>query len=1001
MRGPNANRPRPGFSRVAIVLLAGLASSVLSLNVRPALGPAAASAAEAARLDWSRWRAIPVYHDGRIMPLDTFARLAVETICNRERPKLRLAGAVPPEEFESAALAGARTLFPGDQPRTFDPVELLFSWFTEPEKWEDVPFLIAEHNELREQIIGLPSTNEEGEHLKYISPRQFMESDGLAAWLEEASDRERQARAEGRALEFSGVDSKANDLFAAYRLFRLLTFSPTLDLTARGSFQQQLEVVLETWQQLEPELALFSQVGEKGGLDEQIARAQQALAELHQAANRANVPFAAVEPPAAALTASARVLAEQFAAFQQRLTEQPPEWSADQLQKARATMAQLTIRMRRLADQADQLELSFYKNDSKAKMCVVPAMRPDALEADRDTGVPPQPWLDLQTLLTGSPRVLRDYPAAEVAAVRAAFEQFRRAYLERAERPNDFVEFQARFADSLYALGTAIEPRRLELPIKNRDADQIAYTAYPPVGFTSTEVRYNHLQPFLWSWVISLLATSCFVLMLIGIRSPRVYWTGITILGIGLIWAAYGFGMRVAITGWAPVTNMYETVVFVPFIVSLMGAWFALLPLTWNGLVNAWRMTELPLAQPRFGEGHTPTGEQLDFMPAARWRLARWLLVGPRLALTALAVWMLSMAPYAAGDRTVINLLPNVAVEQSLPTGNDLLTWLTGLCVLVPTAWFAPRLVLAGVLAPVVIPLTVRRTQGGSRRALMPQVIRRWPFGLAATFVAFFGAFIAWYSPVLDGEFKPLQPVLRDNFWLLIHVLTIVSSYGAGALAWGLGNIALGYYLLGRYRNPSAGEVAAAQRMAALGHTPTLARHAPEPCSDLASFVYKSAQVAVVLLAAGTILGALWADVAWGRFWGWDPKEVWALISLLVYLAFLHARLAGLVGNFGLCAGAVAGATAIIMSWYGVNFYLGVGLHSYGFGAGGQWWVMGAVAVNWAFLGAATLRYMAETRPRPFDPDRQPPEGAAALPHRAGHSDTASESGAEPARSSR
>ena len=89
-------------------------------------------------------------------------------------------------------------------------------------------------------------------------------------------------------------------------------------------------------------------------------------------------------------------------------------------------------------------------------------------------------------------------------------------------------------------------------------------------------------------------------------------------------------------------------------------------------------------------------------------------------------------------------------------------------------------------------------------------------------------------------------------------------------------------------------------------------------------------------MAAGTILGGLWADVSWGRFWGWDPKEVWALISLLTYLAILHGRYAGWFGDFGLAVGSVLGATAIVFSWYGVNFVLGVGLHSYGFGAGGQ-----------------------------------------------------------------
>ena len=124
-------------------------------------------------------------------------------------------------------------------------------------------------------------------------------------------------------------------------------------------------------------------------------------------------------------------------------------------------------------------------------------------------------------------------------------------------------------------------------------------------------------------------------------------------------------------------------------------------------------------------------------------------------------------------------------------------------------------------------------------------------------------------------------------------------------------------------------------------------------------------KVAVLLLAAGIILGALWADKAWGRFWGWDAKEVWSLITLLAYLAILHARYIGWCGNFGLAVTAVLGFTSIIMAWYGVNHVLGSGLHSYGQGAGGQWEVTIAVAANWVFVVLAALRYTAQRAPQP------------------------------------
>ncbi|MBI3468321.1 MAG: cytochrome c biogenesis protein CcsA [Planctomycetes bacterium] len=407
---------------------------------------------------------------------------------------------------------------------------------------------------------------------------------------------------------------------------------------------------------------------------------------------------------------------------------------------------------------------------------------------------------------------------------------------------------------------------------------------------------------------------------------------------------------------------MYETVIYVPFFVSVLGVWFALLPLTWPSLQRVWALTGIPdsLNPVKLARG------QAD-LPPGQLSLANLLMLIPRAALSVVVFFMLAIEPYAAGGRTIINLLPNRDVGATFPGTNDLLTWAVGLCVLVPAVWYLPRAILALFGGLLITPFAV----SGRLRELMPQVYRQRHFAMSAIFVGFLGWLIALYgslgsASVLNSEFSPLQPVLRDNFWLTIHVLTIVSSYGAGALAWGLGNLALGYYLFGRYRDPvspvefsedhrPAGDMAAAP--IATGRRP------PDECHTLAHFTYKAMQVAVLLLAAGTILGGLWADVSWGRFWGWDPKEVWALISLLVYLAILHGRYAGLFGNFGLALGSVLGATAIAMSWYGVNFVLGAGLHSYGFGdsAQGQWYVAGVVALDWLFMIAAAVRYLVET----------------------------------------
>ncbi|MCC7343453.1 MAG: cytochrome c biogenesis protein CcsA [Deltaproteobacteria bacterium] len=184
---------------------------------------------------------------------------------------------------------------------------------------------------------------------------------------------------------------------------------------------------------------------------------------------------------------------------------------------------------------------------------------------------------------------------------------------------------------------------------------------------------------------------------------------------------------------------------------------------------------------------------------------------------------------------------------------------------------------------------------------------------------------------ILDPAIDPLVPVLRSNYWLTIHVLTITLSYAAFALALGVGNASLGYYIF----KPQAKE-----RIERLNY-----------------FLYRSMQVGVILLAAGTILGGVWANASWGRFWGWDPKEVWALIALLGYLAILHGRFAGWLRGFGLALGSVLAFLLVLMAWYGVNFILGVGLHSYGFSSGGATGMATFVGIELLWVGFATLRY--------------------------------------------
>jgi hypothetical protein len=116
-------------------------------------------------------------------------------------------------------------------------------------------------------------------------------------------------------------------------------------------------------------------------------------------------------------------------------------------------------------------------------------------------------------------------------------------------------------------------------------------------------------------------------------------------------------------------------------------------------------------------------------------------------------------------------------------------------------------------------------------------------------------------------------------------------------------------------------------------------------------------QLTVLLLATGTFLGGWWAAEAWGRFWGWDPKEVGALFALVCYVIPLHARYIGWVREFGLAVSAILCFGAILVSWYVINFVLAAGLHSYGFGGGGGPWVLWSVLLNLLWVSWTALRY--------------------------------------------
>lgn len=167
-------------------------------------------------------------------------------------------------------------------------------------------------------------------------------------------------------------------------------------------------------------------------------------------------------------------------------------------------------------------------------------------------------------------------------------------------------------------------------------------------------------------------------------------------------------------------------------------------------------------------------------------------------------------------------------------------------------------------------------------------------------------AHLSW----MDPEITNIVPVL-NSYWLSIHVSVISASYGFFGLGALLGFLNLTLLFFRNEKNRIA-----------LGETITQLSHIIEMTLILGLF----------LVSIGTFLGGIWANESWGRYWGWDPKETWALVTILVYAFIAHMRFVpGLKGAFAFNFAALIGFSSVIMTYFGVNFYLS-GLHSYGKG---------------------------------------------------------------------
>ena len=192
----------------------------------------------------------------------------------------------------------------------------------------------------------------------------------------------------------------------------------------------------------------------------------------------------------------------------------------------------------------------------------------------------------------------------------------------------------------------------------------------------------------------------------------------------------------------------------------------------------------------------------------------------------------------------------------------------------------------------------------------MQSIDKKYLYGTLSSSISGFILLLIASKFAMEGDtMKVLIAVLNSNFWLSTHVIAEMIGYAGVSLAGLLGH----FYLIKSVNNPEY--------------------KTDEELKFLNKTILGMVGFGLLFTFLGTMLGGVWADQSWGRFWGWDPKENGALLIILWTAITLHARIAGYIKEFGTAIFAILGTVVVMVSWFGVNL-LGVGLHSYGFTEG-------------------------------------------------------------------
>ena len=806
---------------------------------------------------------LPMMHEGRIKPLDTVAREEVKQIYTRETITL-------------AAEDGKAIT-------TWAPVAAFFDWTVRPKFWDAQPIIAVEYLPLKrfllaeeikaalESVAGKPSTSE-GDRARLRS---------LAAGAEiEAGE----LRAVVRDSKLAEADALAVEKLAARVGEETKWLSPedleTADVTVDGK-----KTPFVTW---------LDELTRRGGRSGGMTGGKPKLTDVEQKGFDVGVKLAHY-----------RAIRDREPMGLVPLLAMPRPYNKAMLDYSTRAVDKMKEKGERDLGPLEYESvgnLYKYLNDIPGKDRAMPGTNKDFDARYTEWLKEKSAWVPLGVIRQAPVEELASagYPAEKVEAFRVAFKAMEDEEMANPGRATERPA--AALIEAARSLGGAVNA-----------------SLYPTADAMGLEFHFNDLAPFFKApiaygigavlLVFSLISTNFGASMKLesafGRLSRLLYLGGIAGFAAGIGLEAYGFTLRVRISGWAPVTNMYETVIWVAMISSVLG-------LVLEGI---YRKTYAALSAS-----------------------------GIAMVLTALAA-------------TVPLLDPDIPQLPPVLRSNF---WLSIHVLTIVSSYAAFALAMALGLAATSLYLTATYKRSATFAELLAPMLPGLPIlGLGIA------GLMAYYGRIGSG------PVFRDyGFWPSLAVGS-VGFVMVASVPFAIVGELINRAIFRPDLNLDEAAVATTDPFRASTPAPVPAGAArPKPdartramqstaaqIKPISNFIYRSMQVGILLVAAGTFLGGWWADVSWGRFWGWDPKEVWALITLLVYLIPLHGRFAGWVNTFWLVMASVVCFLSVLMAWYGVNFVLGVGLHSYGFTEGGSQGTVGiATLVVLAYAGAAFWR---------------------------------------------